>query len=430
MVRSHIVDTLAKALIGTAFFNFLVGAFLGGYMASVPALIPKIGPLHGEINPFGWLTMMIYGMTYAVLALSTGYRPPRAAVGWLHYGLAELGVAVIVVAQLGGSPAWLRVGLVLQAMAPFVFLGNLLSAVIVGKKKGRQFPQDTVRSSALALLQRSDVHQGADRVGQRGTDAALMVYMVAAVWMLASSFRTPDPQFEFPFSPAFFLVSYGWIGTTIWSVALHLLPRVTGSKPLLARFAALAQWLWWLAVLLQTVSLAWFPELSAFTVRLLGVAMTDQAVLLMLPLLHNWHTRVRNERQPVWSRAAWLGAFTFALVLGILLLLGLAPLSLLAIHLLFLGFATTLVYGVGYGLFPAFLGVRLTNQAYAWGQLALSGAGVIVMALAFAGASWSSLRSLPTGALLAIGGILAAIGAYAFILPWPLRLLRQRANNT
>lgn len=38
--------------------------------------------LHGEINSFGWLTMMIYGMIYAVLALSTWYRLARAVVGW------------------------------------------------------------------------------------------------------------------------------------------------------------------------------------------------------------------------------------------------------------------------------------------------------------------------------------------------------------
>lgn len=426
MTLRRAVGTLSIAFIGTAMINFLVGALLGGWMASVPAWTFQLGTLHGEINPYGWLTMMIYGMTYAVLTLSTGYRPPRALVGWLHYATAELGIVLVVVADLLGSVGLFRVGLGLQALAPILFLAHLLSAIIAGKKIGRHFPQEEPDVAlGLRLLMRGKDFAGADRVGQRGTDAALILYLVGVVWMWGQSLLTPMIGSGLITGPASVLIDYGWIGGTIWSVGLHLLPRMAGTRRVHAGAAAFAQWLWWGAVAVVTVSDAWFPGTLPWTGRILGMALLVQGGLFYLTLLQKPQTGTELSLMPGWSRFAWHIALIFALGLGVLLLFGLDPLSLLALHFLFLGFATTLVYGVGYGLLPPFLGHLRTNSGYAWGQLLIALAGVLLMVLAFAAYIWPAMASISTTGFLAIGGILAALGAYAFVLQWPVIVLRK-----
>lgn len=419
------IGTLPKIFIITAFVNFLVGAFFGGWMASDPSRISLLGSLHGEINPFGWLTLMIYGMTYAVLTLSTGFHPPRAAVGWIHWLMAELGVILLVFSFFYQSPIAFRIGLGFQAMAPVVFLGNLLSAVITGKKSGRQFPQDKMDESyPLVALKRSTILESSDRVGQRGTDVALMLYLVAVWWIWIQSWMVPGVNSGLGSDAARVLIYYGWIGGTIWSVGLHLLPRFAVSKPINAKMASLGQLFWFTAVLIQVIGMMVNPQWVLVTSRLLGIAAIYQGVLFMFPLLTKSIQESHTPLLPLWSKTAWMSALLLEIILGLLLVVGLDPLSLLALHLLFLGFATTLLYGVGYGIFPWIFGGIKVSPIYVWMQLVLSIIGVVLMAVAFTGYVWSRFGNWPDPLWLAIGGILAALGAFLFILQWPILVIK------
>lgn len=81
------------------------------------------------------------------------------------------------------------------------------------------------------------------------------------------------------------------------------------------------------------------------------------------------------------------------------------------IHLLLLGFVTGMIFGVGYHVFPRFAGRPLHAPGLVLPHWWLANGGVAALAIAFAlranGVAWS-------GALLAAGGIAAALGAYLF----------------
>ncbi len=425
MAQSRPISSLSKVFITTAFINFLIGAFFGGWMSSSPSTMALLGPLHGEINPFGWLTMMIYGMTYAVLALSTGFRPPRAEVGWIHWIVAELGVVLIVVSIMLNSSTMFRIGLGLQAIAPVIFLGNLLSAVISGKKSGRNFPQDMMsQSQTLNPLKRSDTLQGSDRVGQRGTDVSLMLFLVGVWWIWIQSFFHTGVNPGLGADAAKVLIYYGWIGGTVWSVGLHLMPRQASTGHINAKAASFGQVAWFAAVVIQAVGMIVNPSWQGITGRLLGIAAVYQGLLFLYSLSSRNAKSADRPLFPKWSHTAWSAALVFEVLLGIFLLIGLDPLSLLSMHLLFLGFATSLLYGVGYGLFPWFFGGVKPAGAYAWTQIFCSLFGFILMGVAFAGFAIPGWNSIPTSPLLAVGGFLAAIGAILFLVEWPFLLLR------
>src|SRR5579875_1450897 len=191
MKTSEWIGVLPKAFIILAFCNFIIGAILGGLMASLPQLWGTIGAIHGEINPYGWLTMMIYGMTYAVLSTSAGLKPPRPAMVWLHACVAEASVVVVVIAYLFHAFHLLQAGLILQALAPVLFLANILSAVYTARrtKSGLQASEQVAKNdetntfpAELGFLRPAVMHKATDRVAQRGTDVALMIFILAAWW--------------------------------------------------------------------------------------------------------------------------------------------------------------------------------------------------------------------------------------------------------
>jgi len=421
-VHMDFVGRLPKAFIAVAFSNFLVGAGLGGWMASRPEYWSLVGSIHGEINPFGWLTMLIYGMTYAVLSISTGLRPAKAWVGWAHLLLAELAVVVVTVAFLTQRIAVLQVGLACQFAAPVLFLANILSAVFAARRRrkgaaGEPVIPDTEQSQALAFLRRDPMHQAIDRVAQRGTDVALMLFVLGAGWMLLSTFGQQSPLADTEPEGALFIVYYGWIGGTILAVSLHLFPRFLAPAKFGVKTVAFGQAVWGLSVLLGAVGAVWSPTMARFGHRSLGLAFICFAGVYLKALLAHHKVSRRNVRLPKPSLVAWYASWTFCLVLGVFLICGINPLSLVALHLLFLAFATNLVYGVGYALFPLLLRRKPPSQTLAMAQVATAILGVLLMVVAFLG---MSLVHLPgTLIMLAVGGILAAVSAMVFILQWP-----------
>lgn len=403
---------LPKGFVACSFVNFVVGAGLGGWMANDPGTWGTVGAIHGEINPFGWLTLLIYGMTYAVLAISAGLRPPRAWVGWFQLAVAESAVVAVVGGLAAGNPLLLRLGYTLQFAAPAVFLVNILSAVFAARRPGGRMEMAMDEGHPLAYLQRSDRYQRTDKVAQRGTDISLMLFLLAAGWTMVRAWTSPLAALA-P-APAF-VTYYGWIAGTVLSVSLHLFPRFAGVSGPSGRMFGALQVGWGIATVLGAAGLvgpAWLAD-AAF--RLLGLVFALWAAVTLRWL---WGGGQPGSQRPDgWtaSRLAWGAAWVYSFILGIGLLLGLPPLSLAALHLLFLGFATNLVYGVGHALFPYVLRRRRPPAGWAVAQVAAGILGVLLMAVAF-------LRLAAGGAvstgLLAVGGSLAALSAIAFLAQW------------
>jgi hypothetical protein len=97
-------------------------------------------PLHAELNLWGWVTLLIYGMAYHMLPRFTGQplHHPRlaAAQSWLAIG----GVALVALGWLGviGAVPWaqtiLVVGGALQVLAALLF------ALLIGELLGHTQP--------------------------------------------------------------------------------------------------------------------------------------------------------------------------------------------------------------------------------------------------------------------------------------------------
>lgn len=416
---AEFLGPLPKAFIITGFINFLIGSAFGGIMAARTAWIPLLLPLHEEINPFGWLTMMIYGMTFAVLALFAGLKPRWRTMGWAQWTAAELGVVLIALAALT-QVTWIHNwGIVLQAFAPFLFLFNILSGVMTSRKHPdeqgnprREKPtqatleQADPQSRFQALLRTPSGVENTDKIAQRGTDMALMVFITAELLYLYGSFFSVQPDSSTLLQAALGLIYYGWIAGTVLAVALHLYPRYAGFAALEAWQANLGQGLWLTGTLIVGLS-AWLGvNWNTWGIRIIGLAIVWFALSYLLTMHKTFHTI--SDPTGVFWWAAWV----VALVLGVFLGLGSNPYTPLTLHLLFLGWITSLVYGIGYTFFPVLLqrSLRFKWLPYlqTWGALA----GFCLMAAAF------SLNSNSSLVLLAVGGSLAALCAWLFLLQW------------
>jgi hypothetical protein len=407
---------------------------LGGAMSVNQALWPTLGLVHGELNPFGWLTMLIYGMTYAVLALLAGLRLPWPALAWIQLLCAEFGVIALVVSVFHPLGWLIQLGLGLQALAPLLFLANILSAVIVSRMRARQANAagtanapsvvNRAQSNFVHPRQLPDGDEGlqfsrffgkpafakpTDVVGQRGTELALVVFIVAAVWAFVASFSRPTNAYALPLVPTL-LTYYGWIAGTVLSVTMHLYPRYAGRAVLSAWEAQLSQALWGLGMvglLLGPVS----PTVLGIGVRITGAAISWMALVI----LRRVSAALRETALP--SRTAWAASWCFALALGVALVLGLDPLSLTALHLLFLGWITTLAYGVGYALFPFLLRRRIRSLGLACAQVVVAVVGAFLMVITFSHLGQANAHAL-WSAGLGMGGVLATVGFLLFVAQW------------
>jgi len=82
------------------------------------------------------------------------------------------------------------------------------------------------------------------------------------------------------------------------------------------------------------------------------------------------------------------------------------------VHMNLLGFVTMMIFGVGYHVVPRFFGHPLYNRKLAGAHWWLSNVGLALMVAGFVMAPHVGPRSIP---VLATGGVLSALGAFAFI---------------
>jgi len=116
-------------------------------------------------------------------------------------------------------------------------------------------------------------------------------------------------------------------------------------------------------------------------------------------------------RRFIKSALAWLG-------LGVTLGVAMAahPLWIIYrpahVHMNLLGFVTMMIYGVGYHVVPRFFGHPLHSKTLGGAHWWLSNVGLALMVVGFFMAPHVGERSVP---VLATGGVLNALGAFAFI---------------
>ncbi len=426
----------ARLFLALAMIHFAVGVTLGGLMAVDTSLWGVLSPIHAELNPFGWLTMLIYGMTYAVLASFAKFPPlpPRAAAA--HVICAETGVAAIALGAALSLNVLMEMGWLFQALAPLLFLRNILWIVRsrqsvsvdhpsadhpVSDHPPADLPPAERRSEASAaapvsgmtdhgLLTPAAYAGPTDRVAQRGTSLALLCWIAAAVWMAADILRSPaSAASDMPVGVQS-LVYYGWISGTVLAVSLHLLPRFAGKASVGRRQSSLIQMVWLAGVAFASIASESGGAIGRIGVGLIGLALVWNASLYVWQMRRDWFHRLG-----VTSGAAWFASWCFSWVLGARLLWGFNPLSLVSLHLMFLGWITTLVYGVGYTLFPR---VLRRNVRHGWAAPAQMATSIIGAALMPVGFSLIDRGSAAGTGILAVGGVFAGLGALSFIVIW------------
>lgn len=92
------------------------------------------------------------------------------------------------------------------------------------------------------------------------------------------------------------------------------------------------------------------------------------------------------------------------------------------LHLLLLGFVTMMIAGVAYHVLPRFAATPLYSARLARAHLVLANIGVIAMVIGF---GWRLHSPGPGGALLGLGAVASAVGAY--LLAWNLWQTLNRA---
>ncbi|UNO47203.1 hypothetical protein [Alicyclobacillus acidoterrestris] len=190
----------------------------------------------------------------------------------------------------------------------------------------------------------------------------------------------------------------------------------------------MGQWLWGLGVILDAYGL--LSQTSAVTewgVRLFGASFAWYAFLFVRGTRKKRTGAVGKPKisMALQSRLAWVIAWAFAGILGVLTVFGLNPMSLVAIHLLFLGWVTTLIYAIGYAMFPLLLGKQARCQRSSIAQVVTSSVGSALLITSFSAFGFSSIGRF-VSVFLTIGGVIAAGGAIWFIIGQILTLIRSR----
>ncbi|UOF90535.1 hypothetical protein LSG31_22205 [Fodinisporobacter ferrooxydans] len=426
------IGKLPAAFICLAFLNFTVGALLGVIMVLEPSAWGQYGSFHAELNPFGWLSMLIYGMTYAVLAIIAGLTLPWPVMGWLQLIVAEAGVVLILGAAQMFSGSLLRYGLEFQALSPLLFMVNILSTVFASRRKQKQVSaRDRATDAAQRLANfvnhgteissgqmferffgRPDFVKATDRVAQKGTELALFCFLAAAVWALMPALHDKANGFYAMPSASVLLSYYGWIAGTVLMVSLHLYPRYAGFRVIKAWQAQIGQILWFVGLVASAFGMVGSPLIMQTGIQTIGVSFTWFALFYLAKMRH------ACKHTPAPSTIAWWGSWIFALILGVSLVFGLNPLSLPALHLLFLGWITSLVYGVGYTFFPIILGREPTSMRAATIQVWIALVGAVFMSGGFYLLEKDSAMQSVARVLLAVGGCLAAFSFFVFLLLW------------
>jgi heme/copper-type cytochrome/quinol oxidase subunit 1 len=84
-------------------------------------------------------------------------------------------------------------------------------------------------------------------------------------------------------------------------------------------------------------------------------------------------------------------------------------------HMTLLGFGAMMIFGVAYHVIPRFVGHPLRSRRMANVHWWLANAGLLLMVTGFMLRPWRAVPLTVSTVLLAVGGVVSAIGAYAFV---------------
>ncbi|WP_206831119.1 hypothetical protein [Alicyclobacillus fructus] len=416
-----LVGPLPIAFFAAALVNFSVGSTLGFWMAARPSSWSTLAALHAEMNPWGWLTMAIFGMTYAVLSISAGLRLHPPMVGWVHLFIAELGIAFIVTGYAVGVAGMVHVGVVAQAFSPLVFLTNILLALRAKRRGLVSIP--AIPEHLRPLGRREDCVQ-TDRVARRGTDLSGMLLAASAVWSCTAVLWLDEGS-----RGANMLLYYGWLVGTVASVSLHFYPRLVGDVTLPVWPFRFFQAVWFPAAVVLALGNAINLTAFAGTGRILmGSCLVWIAVVYLTLLARRrcfLYASLRAMLAPRVTVLAWFVGYVYAGIAGALMLAGWDSDALPVLHALFLGWMTTMVYGTSYAVMPLLFGVTFRSQPTSSAQLWTSVIGTALVISAFLNAAAPASQIL-----LAVGGGLAWLAFVWFLVRTGCSMMRSRLNRS
>lgn len=135
------MDKFARAFVVASLIYSVIGACLGVCMAwpspNRAALVYDLLPTHVHINLVGWVSMMIYGVSYHVIPRFSGRSLYSRKMAWAHFALAQaglIGMAVFFVLDRTQGGRW-EIGLAASGTCLFasilLFASNMLMTMTV-----------------------------------------------------------------------------------------------------------------------------------------------------------------------------------------------------------------------------------------------------------------------------------------------------------
>ncbi len=131
------MNALSTRLVRSAAIALGVGVLLAMSFGINRAWGAMLRSLHAELNLFGWVTLLIYGMGYHMLPRFTGKPLNQLRIATLQSWLAIIGVGVTAVGWLPlWGALWLRMaGSISQAVAALIFV-YLMYPFLIEPSKG------------------------------------------------------------------------------------------------------------------------------------------------------------------------------------------------------------------------------------------------------------------------------------------------------
>lgn len=85
------MEKFVKNFIGMSIFYLAISSLLGILMLGHPALL-SLKFVHSHLNMLGWVSMMIFGVSYHILPRFSGKPLKSVKIGELQFWLANIGL--------------------------------------------------------------------------------------------------------------------------------------------------------------------------------------------------------------------------------------------------------------------------------------------------------------------------------------------------
>jgi uncharacterized protein involved in response to NO len=409
--ESALQKMVAVYVVTGLLFLVLPGTFLGVWnLVSISGrhalntLSPAWVQAHGHAQIFGWLGTFIIGIGYYSLSKMGGLMPFAVVRGWISWVLWTCGVALRWIANVTGME-WrilLPVSAALQLIAFLIFFATV-SRHKPPSPATRPKPIETwmklvVASTTLFLV-------------------ALLINQVEAVALALTAARPEIPHWLD--QRYLFLAGWGFPVLAVWGFNARWLPVFLGLRAPSSPGLKAA-----LAVLLAGLASATFGQFQIAT------ALLFLASVFAAGALHIFEGSRKPAKTigvcssfPTFMRGsyAWL---LIAAALGIWAALadthgGIWGASR---HALTVGFLSTMVFGIGQRVLPAFCGMRLLySKRLMWASLMALNAGCLLRVSSEIPAYEANLRAAWT--LLPISAVTELTAVTLFALNMAITLL-------